>query len=60
MDPNMITELIQLAISLANTHVAGRDVARILLEIIRKGVQAYEDQTGEALNPALIRPERTI
>ena len=60
MNPNVITELIELAISLANTHLAGRDVTHILLDIIRKGVQAYEDQTGEALNPALIRPETTI
>jgi hypothetical protein len=60
MNPNMITDLVQLAISLAETHAAGQDVAHILLAIVRKGVQAYEDQTGETLNPSLIRSENAI
>jgi hypothetical protein len=60
MNPNLIIELLQLIISLADTHLAGKDVAHILLDIIQKGVRVYEDQTGEALNPALIRPESTI
>ena len=60
MNPNLIIELIQLAISLAETHLAGGDVAHILLDIVQKGVQAYEHQTGETLNPALIRAENVI
>jgi hypothetical protein len=60
MNPNLITDLVELAVSLAETHAAGQDVARILLGIVRKGVQAYEEQTGETLNPELIRAETAI
>lgn len=60
MNPNLIIELVQLATSLADTHLDGGDVAHILLGIVQKGVQAYEEQTGETLNPALIRAENTI
>ncbi len=60
MTPNLIIELVQLAISLADTHLDGGDVAHILLGIVQKGVQAYEEQTGRTLNPALIRPENTL
>jgi len=60
MNPNLIIELVQLAISLAETHRDGGDIAHILLNIVQKGVQAYEDQTGKTLNPALIRAENTI
>jgi hypothetical protein len=34
-----------------------RAVEHTLLEIIQKGVQAYEDYTGKELDPRLIRPE---
>ncbi len=60
MTPNLIIELVQLAISLADTHLDGGDVAHILLGIVQKGVQAYEEQTGRTLNPALIRAENTL
>ena len=60
MNPNLITDLVELAISLAETHTAGQDVAHILVDIVRKAVHAYEDQTGEPLNPSLIRAENAI
>jgi hypothetical protein len=60
MNPNVIIDLVQLVISLANTHRAGQDVAQILLDIVRKAVRAYEDQTGLPLNEALIRAENAI
>ena len=60
MNPNLIIDLLHLGVSLAETHAAGQDVAHILLDIVRKGVQAYEDQTGKTLNPSLIRAENAI
>jgi len=60
MNPNLIIDLLHLGVSLAETHAAGQDVAHILLDIVRKGVQAYEDQTGETLTPDLIRAENAI
>ena len=60
MNPKLIVDLLQLATALADTHQAGQDVAHILLDMVRKSVQAYEDQTGETLNPALIRGENAI
>ena len=60
MNPEVIREFLDLAIALAEAHLAGRDVAQILLNIVRKGVQAWEDQTGKTLNPELIRAETAV
>jgi hypothetical protein len=32
----------------------------ILLQIIARAIQAYQDQTGETLDPSLIKPEQVL
>ena len=60
MNPQVISDLIDLAIALGKAYRGGGDVAQILLTIVRKGVRAWEDQTGKTLNPDLIRAEKAI
>ena len=60
MKRNLILELMELSIALAETELDGGNVAHILLDIIQKGVQAYEHRTGEALDPHLIKAEDPI
>ncbi len=55
MNPNLIFELVELAISLGQTQLDGGEVAHTLLDIIQKAVRAYEDHSGEPLNPELIK-----
>ena len=60
MSSELIDELCDLTLLLANTHHAGQDVAHILVNIFRKGTQAYVECTGKPLNPELIRAESTL
>jgi hypothetical protein len=57
MNSDLIFELVELAISLAHTHLDSGDVEQTLLDIVHKGVQAYEDHTGEELDPFQIEAE---
>ena len=43
-----------LAIQLAQNQLAGADVQTTLLEIIRKGVEAYYVQQGQPIDPQLL------
>jgi len=52
----------ELALSLAEARLDAETqqdaaIADVLIEIVRKGAEAYQQHTGEALNPPLIRPE---
>jgi hypothetical protein len=55
MNPQLIFDIIALALSLARGQDA--NVAATLLQIIQKGAQAYQQHTGEALDPSLIKAE---
>jgi hypothetical protein len=57
MNAKVILEFVDLAISLILTHLRGQDAKHTLLDVIQKGVQAYEDHTGEVLDPSLITTE---
>ena len=54
---NLIFQLVELAIQLAHAELDSGDVEQTLLDIIHKGVQAYEEHTGETLDPFLITAE---
>jgi hypothetical protein len=45
-------------------HLNGRCtfhmLAGFLLQIIEKAVRAYQEHTGEAIDPSLIRPEAPV
>jgi hypothetical protein len=65
MNPNVVWEIADLALTLAKTQASGtvqQDavLAATLLQIIEKAVQAYQDHTGEPLDPSLIRPEDAL
>ena len=62
MNPNVAFEIVELALSLAKTQASGtlqHDVtlAGVLLQIIEKAVQAYQDHTGAPVDPTLIKAE---
>jgi len=60
----IVFEIIEFALSIANTR--NRDiqhdlsVEETLVEIAQRTAQAYEQHTGEPLDPSLIRPEEPI
>ena len=60
MNPNLVFQLVEVAISLAQSQVDTGKVANTLLGIIQKSVIAYESHTGETLDPALIRAEEPL
>src|SRR5260370_39458247 len=60
MKPNLIYQLLDLAIDLTRTQFDSGDEERILLELVQKSIQAYEEQMGEPLNPLFIRPRLAI
>ena len=65
MNPNVAFEIIELALSLAKSQADGKiqqdaNLANILVQIIGKAVQAYQDHTGEPLDPSLIKAEAPV
>ena len=50
MNPNLIVNLVDLAIALAQSQLDSGDAKQALLGIVRKGVRAYEDHTGKPLD----------
>jgi hypothetical protein len=60
MKANLILEFVDLAISLIQTHLDGHEAEQAFLDILRKGVHAYEEHTGETLDPSLIGAESRI
>ena len=62
MNPSLIFEIVQLALSLVQSQLPGKaqqdaTVADTLLQIVRKGAQAYSQETGAPLDVTLIRSE---
>jgi hypothetical protein len=62
MNPDLAFEIVALAVSLAKSQIPGRvqqdaTVADILLKIVQKGVEAYRQHSGEALDLSLIKAE---
>jgi hypothetical protein len=53
----IVEELVDLAISFAQTQLEGYDLDDVLLDIVFKGAQAYEDNSGRTLDLSQINPE---
>jgi hypothetical protein len=65
MNTNLVFQIVNLAVALAQAHTTGSaqqnvTLTGILLQIIQKAVQAYQDHTGETLDVALIKPEGAV
>jgi len=56
MNDNLILELVDLAISMAQQLDNGT-TKDVLLQLVYRGTQAYEEHTGETLNPSAIEVE---
>ena len=64
MNPHIAFEIVELAVSLAKAQASGElqhaRFAGVLLQIIGKAVQAYQDHTGEPSDPSLIKAEDVL
>jgi hypothetical protein len=60
MKADLILEFVDLAISLIQTHLKDHEAEDAFLDILKKGVQAYEEHTGETPDPSLIGVESRI
>ena len=65
MNIDMAFEIVHLAVSLVETQTNGsrhavEELGRTLSEIVRVAAQAYEDHTGEPLDPSLIHAEEEL
>ena len=64
MNLSLIMEIAQLAFSLVSSAVQGTQtpasVTASLLQILQKGAQAYQQQTGLPLDPSLLHAETTV
>jgi hypothetical protein len=54
MNVGLIYQLVELAISLAQSELDGSTMERTLMDLIQKGVEAYQEQTGKALDPRTV------
>jgi len=52
-----ILELVEIAVSLAESQFSGTELARTLFDIVHRGVNAYEENTGKSLNVGLVEAE---
>ena len=62
---NLIVELADIAISLARSLGDGKiqddaAIAKTLLDIVDRGIEAYNEHSGEPISLNLIRPEETL
>ena len=60
MKANLILEFVDLAISLIQTHLDSQEAEQTLMDILQKAFEAYEDHTGETLDPRLIGAESRL
>jgi hypothetical protein len=60
MSPNIVYQLVELAINVAQCELDSGDVEKALLAVIKKGMEAYEDHTGEPVNPFLLNVQTPL
>ena len=60
MTQNLILQLIEVAVALAQSQLAPGDAANTLVSIVQRAVSAYETHVGQPLDPALIKPEAPL
>jgi hypothetical protein len=59
-DNNLIYNLVELAISLAQSHLDGSELENTLIDLVHKSIEAFEDLTGKTLDPDTLLPETTL
>src|SRR6516225_8612019 len=57
MNADLILELVEVAISFAQTHLEGEDLDNLLLDIVHKGAEAFHDNSVLDLDLSVINAE---
>ena len=57
---NLILQLIEVAIALAQSQLTPGDAADTFVGIVQRGVSAYQTHTGQPLDPSLIKAEAPL
>jgi hypothetical protein len=60
MTKDLILQLVQVALALAQTQLEPGEAATALAGIVQRGVAAYQAHTGETLDLSLIKPESPL
>jgi hypothetical protein len=60
MNPTLIYELVELAITLAQAHMNSEDLQGTLVDIATKAALAYKEHTGEPMDPQMVGLEATL
>ena len=60
MNTELILQLVETAIELAQDQLSGTELEQTLSDIALKGLDAYRAHTGETLDPDLIDAEESI
>ena len=61
----LLFEILQLTVSLMKNQTTGKveggaTIAETLLSILKKANQAYQDHTGQPVDPSLIQPAKLL
>ena len=65
MNPELVVELLTAIVSVIQSQMSGKaqtdtQLANTLMTIAQKAALAYQQQTGQPLDPALIRQEASV
>ena len=65
MNSDFIVQILQLASSLVEIQISGKaqsdaTLAQTLVNFVQAAAQAYQNQTGQPIDPSLIKPEAPL
>ena len=60
MNPDLVYDLLDLATTLAARQVGGSDLDQILIQIVKKAFEAYEDHADQPMDLAAIQAEAEV
>jgi len=60
MNPEIVLQLVETAIELAQSQLPHEDLTATLLDIVQKGADAYHEHTGEPINASMVGIEESI
>lgn len=60
MNANLILQLVEVVIALAQSQLDPATKTEALVGIVQRGVQAYEASAGQPMDLSLIKPEAPI
>jgi hypothetical protein len=60
MTQNLILQLIEVALALAQSQLAPGDAADTLVGVVQRALSAYQTNTGQPMDPSLIKAEKPL